>query len=123
MMCCLKVILRSAIPNQVDLTTHLTRVIHEYPMTECWHDTGMSIVFSIAMARQGRVNIGKNTSGEAGKKRLIKQSVQRTGVITDPFYLPTTHWKMRIIDGSSGSSGVLIMTWQAEGYHKQRSAV
>ena len=66
------------IPNQVDLTTYLTKKVKlNIPM--------MSAGMEIAMARQGGIGIiHKNMSIEAQADEVDKVKRSENGVITDP---------------------------------------
>ena len=81
------------IPNQVDLTTNLTKKIKlNIPMMSAGMDTVTEHRMAIAMARQGGLGvIHKNMSIEeqAAEVDLVKRS--ENGVITDPFSLSPDH--------------------------------
>ena len=77
------------IPNQVDVTTHLTKKIKlNIPMMSAGMDTVTEHRMAIAMARQGGIGIiHKNMSigAQAEQVDMVKRS--ENGVITNPFYL------------------------------------
>ncbi|MCC8102295.1 MAG: IMP dehydrogenase [Clostridiales bacterium] len=77
------------IPNQVDLTTHLTKkVVLNIPMMSAGMDTVTEHRMAIAMARQGGIGIiHKNMSIEQQAEEVDKVKRSENGVITDPFYL------------------------------------
>lgn len=77
------------IPNQVDLSTNLTKSIKlNIPMMSAGMDTVTEHRMAIAMARQGGIGvIHKNMSIEAQAEEVDKVKRSENGVITDPFYL------------------------------------
>ncbi|MCR5746670.1 MAG: IMP dehydrogenase [Lachnospiraceae bacterium] len=77
------------IPNQVDLTTNLTKNIKlNIPMMSAGMDTVTENRMAIAMARQGGIGIiHKNMSIEAQADEVDKVKRSENGVITDPFSL------------------------------------
>ena len=81
------------IPNQVDLSTHLTKKIQlNIPMMSAGMDTVTEHRMAIAMARQGGIGIiHKNMSIEAQAEEVDKVKRSENGVITDPFYLSPEH--------------------------------
>ena len=81
------------IPNQVDLSTHLTKKIRlNIPMMRAGMDTVTEHRMAIAMARQGGIGIiHKNMSIEAQAEEVDKVKRSENGVITDPFYLSPEH--------------------------------
>ena len=81
------------IPNQVDVTTYLTKKVKlNIPMMSAGMDTVTEYRMAIAMARQGGIGIiHKNMSIEAQADEVDKVKRSENGVITDPFYLSPEH--------------------------------
>ena len=81
------------VPNQVDLSTMLTKTIKlNIPMMSASMDTVTEHLMAIAMARQGGIGIiHKNMSVEAQADEVDKVKRSENGVITDPFYLSPEH--------------------------------
>lgn len=77
------------IPNQVDLSTYLTKDIKlNIPMMSAGMDTVTEHRMAIAMARQGGIGIiHKNMSIEQQAEEVDQVKRSENGVITDPFYL------------------------------------
>ena len=77
------------IPNEVDLSTYLTKTIRlNIPMMSAGMDTVTEHRMAIAMARQGGIGIiHKNMSIERQAEEVDKVKRSENGVITDPFYL------------------------------------
>ena len=75
------------IPNQVDVSTYLTKKIKlNIPMMSAGMDTVTEYNMAIAMARQGGIGIiHKNMSIEAQAEEVDKVKRSENGVITDPF--------------------------------------
>lgn len=83
----------NVIPNEVDLTTWLTKKIKlNIPMMSAGMDTVTEHRMAIAMARQGGIGIiHKNMSIEAQAEEVDKVKRSENGVITDPFSLTPEH--------------------------------
>lgn len=81
------------IPNQVELSTWLTKKIKlNIPMMSAGMDTVTEHRMAIAMARQGGIGIiHKNMSIEAQAEEVDKVKRSENGVITDPFSLTPNH--------------------------------
>ncbi len=81
------------IPNQVDVSTYLTKKIRlNIPMMSAGMDTVTEHRMAIAMARQGGIGIiHKNMSIEAQAEEVDKVKRSENGVITDPFSLSPEH--------------------------------
>lgn len=83
----------SVIPNDVDLSTNLTKNIRlNIPLMSAGMDTVTEHRMAIAMARQGGIGvIHKNMSiqQQAEEVDMVKRS--ENGVISDPFYLSPEH--------------------------------
>ncbi len=81
------------IPNQVDLSTWLTKTIRlNIPMMSAGMDTVTEHRMAIAMARQGGMGIiHKNMSIEQQAEEVDKVKRSENGVITDPFHLSPEH--------------------------------
>ena len=81
------------IPNQVDLSTQLTKTIKlNIPMMSAVMDTVTEHRMAIAMARQGGIGvIHKNMSIEEQAEEVDRVKRSENGVITDPFYLSPEH--------------------------------
>ena len=109
------------VPNQVDLTTWLTKKIKlNIPMMSAGMDTVTEHRMAIAMARQGGIGIiHKNMSIEAQAEEVDKVKRSENGVITDPFSLSPEHTladadalmaKFRISGVPINENGELIVT-------------
>ncbi len=81
------------IPNQVDVSTYLTKKIKlNIPVMSAGMDTVTEHRMAIAMARQGGIGIiHKNMSIEAQAEEVDKVKRSENGVITDPFSLSPEH--------------------------------
>ena len=81
------------IPNQVDVSTYLTKKIKlNIPMMSAGMDTVTENRMAIALARQGGIGIiHKNMSIEAQAEEVDKVKRSENGVITDPFSLSPEH--------------------------------
>ena len=81
------------IPNQVDLSTYLTKKIKlNIPMMSAGMDTVTEHRMAIAMARQGGIGvIHKNMGITEQAEEVDKVKRSENGVITDPFYLSPEH--------------------------------
>ncbi|NLL72949.1 MAG: IMP dehydrogenase [Clostridiales bacterium] len=81
------------IPNQVDLSTWLTKKIRlNIPLMSAGMDTVTENRMAIAMARQGGIGvIHKNMSIEEQAEEVDKVKRSEHGVIADPFYLSPEH--------------------------------
>lgn len=81
------------IPNQVDLSTNLTKKIKlNIPIMSAGMDTVTEHRMAIAMARQGGIGIiHKNMSIEAQAEEVDKVKRSENGVITNPFSLTPEH--------------------------------
>ena len=81
------------IPNQVDLSTNLTKKIKlNIPLMSAGMDTVTEHRMAIAMARQGGIGvIHKNMSIQQQAEEVDKVKRSENGVITDPFYLSPEH--------------------------------
>ena len=77
------------IPNQVDLSTYLTKSIRlNIPKMSAGMDTVTEHRMAIAMSRQGGIGIiHKNMSIQEQAEEVDKVKRSENGVITDPFYL------------------------------------
>ncbi len=81
------------IPNQVDLSTYLTKKIRlNIPMMSAGMDTVTEHRMAIAMARQGGIGIiHKNMTIEQQAQEVDQVKRSENGVITDPFSLSPEH--------------------------------
>ncbi len=81
------------IPNQVDVSTWLTKKIRlNIPLMSAGMDTVTEHRMAIAMARQGGIGIiHKNMSIQAQAEEVDKVKRSENGVITDPFSLSPEH--------------------------------
>ena len=81
------------IPNEVDLSTELTKTIRlNIPLMSAGMDTVTEHRMAIAMARQGGIGIiHKNMSIEEQAEEVDRVKCSENGVITDPFYLSPEH--------------------------------
>ena len=83
----------TVIPNEVDLSTHLTKkIVLNIPMMSAGMDTVTEDRMAIAMARQGGIGIiHKNMTIEAQAEMVDRVKRSENGVITDPFSLTAEH--------------------------------
>ncbi len=81
------------IPNQVDVSTQLTKNIRlQIPLMSAGMDTVTEHRMAIAMARQGGIGvIHKNMSIQAQAEEVDMVKRSENGVITDPFSLSAEH--------------------------------
>ena len=81
------------IPNEVDLSTELTKTIRlNIPLMSAGMDTVTEHRMAIAMARQGGIGIiHKNMSIEEQAEEVDRVKRSENVVITDPFYLSPEH--------------------------------
>ena len=81
------------VPNQVDLTTYLTKKIKlNIPLMSAGMDTVTEHRMAIAMARQGGIGIiHKNMSIEAQAEEVDMVKRSENGVIVNPFFLSPQH--------------------------------
>lgn len=82
------------LPNQVDLSTYLTKKIRiNIPLMSAGMDTVTEARMAIAMARQGGIGIiHKNMPIEQQAEEVDKVKRSEHGVITDPFFLTPEHY-------------------------------
>ena len=89
------------IPNQVDVSTYLTKKIKlNIPMMSAGMDTVTEYNMAIAMARQGGIGIiHKNMSIEAQAEEVrTRLSVLRMVLLLIRFsFLRSIHWRMQMI--------------------------
>ena len=124
------------IPNQVDLTTYLTKKIKlNIPLMSAGMDTVTEHRMAIAMARQGGIGIiHKNMSIEEQAEEVDRVKRSENGVISDPFYLSPEHTlkdandlmaKFRISGRPGRSQGAEVHRGQEAGryYHQPRLEV
>lgn len=81
------------LPNQVDLSTQLTKTIRlNIPMMSAAMDTVTESELAIAIAREGGIGIiHKNMTIEQQATEVDKVKRSEHGVITDPFFLSPDH--------------------------------
>ena len=81
------------LPNEVDLTTHLTKtVVLNTPIMTAAMDTVTESDMAIAMAREGGVGIiHKNMTIEAQADQVDRVKRSENGVIVNPFFLSPEH--------------------------------
>ena len=90
----------SVLPNQVDLSTQLTKDIKlNVPLMSAAMDTVTENRMAIAMAREGGIGIiHKNMSIEEQASNIDKVKRSEHGVITDPFYLSPENTVSEAVD-------------------------
>jgi len=81
------------LPNQVDISTRLTRNIRlETPIMSAGMDTVTETRMAIAMAREGGIGIiHKNMSIEDQARMIDRVKRSEHGIISDPFFLSPDH--------------------------------
>ena len=81
------------LPNQVDLSTYLTKKIKlNIPLMSAAMDTVTESRLAISIAREGGIGIiHKNMPIEAQALEVDKVKRSEHGVITDPFFLSPEH--------------------------------
>ena len=81
------------LPNEVDLTTHLTKtVVLNTPIMTAAMDTVTESDMAIAMAREGGIGIiHKNMTIEAQADQVDRVKRSENGVIVNPFFLSPEH--------------------------------
>jgi IMP dehydrogenase len=83
----------SILPNQVDLTTRLTKTIRlNVPLSSAAMDTVTEARLAIAIAREGGIGIlHKNMPIQEQAEQVDKVKRSEHGVIVDPFFLSPDH--------------------------------
>lgn len=83
----------SILPNQVDISTRLTRNVRlETPIMSAGMDTVTEARMAIAMSREGGIGIiHKNMTIEEQARMVDRVKRSEHGVITDPFFLSPEH--------------------------------
>ncbi|HIW13825.1 MAG: IMP dehydrogenase [Acutalibacteraceae bacterium] len=81
------------LPNEVDLTTHLTKdIVLNTPIMTAAMDTVTESDMAIAMAREGGIGIiHKNMTIEAQADQVDRVKRSENGVIVNPFFLSPEH--------------------------------
>lgn len=81
------------LPNEVDLTTHLTKdIVLSTPIMTAAMDTVTESDMAIAMAREGGIGIiHKNMTIEAQADQVDRVKRSENGVIVNPFFLSPEH--------------------------------
>ena len=81
------------LPNEVDLTTHLTKdIVLNTPIMTAAMDTVTEADMAIAMAREGGIGIiHKNMTIEAQADQVDRVKRSENGVIVNPFFLSPEH--------------------------------
>ncbi|NLI89150.1 MAG: IMP dehydrogenase [Epulopiscium sp.] len=82
------------LPNQVDLSTQLTKTIKlNIPVMSAGMDTVTETRMAVSMARQGGIGIiHKNMTIEEQAEKVDRVKRSENGVIIDPFYLSPEHY-------------------------------
>ena len=106
------------IPNQVDLSTYLTKSIRlNIPMMSAGMDTVTEHRMAIAMSRQGGIGIiHKNMSIQEQAEEVDKVKRSENGVITDPFYLSPEQYT-----GRSKQSDGKVPYFRCADYRKRKT--
>ena len=84
----------NVLPNQVDLSTQLTKKIKlGIPIMSAGMDTVTETRMAVSIARQGGIGIiHKNMSIEKQAEEVDRVKRSENGVITDPFFLSPEHY-------------------------------
>jgi len=84
----------NVLPNQVDLSTQLTKKIRlGIPIMSAGMDTVTETRMAVSIARQGGIGIiHKNMSIEQQAEEVDRVKRSENGVITDPFFLSPEHY-------------------------------
>ncbi len=84
----------NVLPNQVDLSTQLTKKIKlQIPVMSAGMDTVTEMRMAVSVARQGGIGIiHKNMSIKKQAEEVDRVKRSENGVITDPFFLSPEHY-------------------------------